>query len=334
MIHFDGDALVYIAGFEADSRNGPFSHSAFNCKLIINKVCKALDDYEYKIFLTSKKPEVNFRTEISEKYKKNRFKRCSACWNKYKFEMKRRFLEEFDANKLDKTVGTHIDKDSYVERHSTGESIMKRRAWACKSCGGSVYDTKPVYYNRIREYLIKRFKAKVVKWGEADDWFAVDSPDTIATHDKDIYQVGNMQFYNLKSEEILKVEGELGTLYLKETQCADIEGNLKFNKNGTPVLKKELKGYGFKWFCAQMILGDKVDNIIKPYKGDGPVYIYNLLKDCSSLRECWETIKFYYHGTNNDDILELSSQLLWVSREPEQRGTIQTIEDFVNANDN
>jgi hypothetical protein len=79
-----------------------------------------------------------------------------------------------------------------------------------------------------------------------------------------------------------------------------------------------------------MITGDKVDNIIKPYKGDGPVWINKVWGPLKTMRESWEMVKFYYHGTDNDDYLELMAQLLWIARKKHQRGTIETIDTLIN----
>jgi hypothetical protein len=115
MINIDGDALVYIAGFAADSRNGPLSHSFHNIKLIIGKVLKATDESAYRIFLTHKNPKVNFRTELSKDYKANRKKKCNLCG------------------------GESITKEGVVRRFKTSDGYMKRRCFDCKKCPGTAY---------------------------------------------------------------------------------------------------------------------------------------------------------------------------------------------------
>lgn len=288
MINIDGDALVYLAGFAADSRNGPFSHSAYNIKLMINKALQETEEHKYRIYLTSTDSKVNFRTKLLPSYKENRKKTCKKCGSQ------------------------NLTKESYVERFVKEDSIMKRRMYNCKDCSEPVADSKPVYYNKIRNYMIEKFGAKVCEWGEADDWLAVGRPDHIATHDKDIYQVHDIGFYNLKSGKCDYWEEPIGSIEVDD--------------------KGKLRGYGFKWFCCQMLTGDATDNIPKPYKGDGPVWINKVLGPLETMQECWNMIKFYYDMTNNSSKLELMSQLLWVSRKPKQLGTIQTIEEFINEN--
>lgn len=294
MIHFDGDALVYIAGFAADSRNGPFSHSAHNIKLMINKALEVSKEQKYRIFLTSQNPKTNFRTKLLDSYKMNRSKKCYKCQS----------LEMSDR--------------SFVGSIQTKNGLMKRRFYTCLECGSLVADSKPVYYNKIRKYLVDKYKAIICKWGEADDWFLVTNPKWVATHDKDIYQGGDCNFYNLKSGEILSVIGQGGEL------------GWKIKRKNEKTVKKELKGWGFKWFCIQMVMGDRVDNIIKPHKGDGAVWFSKVFMPLETPREYWNMVKLYYKLTDNYDKLELNSQLVWVSRKKFQRGTLETIEGFID----
>lgn len=296
-LNIDGDALVYIAGFQADSGNGPFSHSARNINAIIKKVMRETEHEEAKIFLTSKDPKVNFRTDILETYKQNRAKVCKKCGSK----------------KISK-------ENSIVERFAAKTGIMKRRLWKClgeveitedtygtpglhhrhkEDCDGWVADTKPVYYNRIRQFLIDNYDTIVCKWGEADDWLGVglESDDWIATHDKDLRMIP-CRYYNLKSGEKYE-HSDPGKIYLTE--------------------KRKLDGFGFKWFCVQMITGDAVDNILKIHKGDGPVWIYKIWNPLTTMQEAWNMVKLYYTNTGNGDKLWRNGQLLWIAREAEQK---------------
>lgn len=293
MLHIDGDALVYIAGHQADSHSGPFSHSAQSVKLIINKALKVTEERDYRIFLTSTRPEVNFRTKIYPEYKKNRSKKCKKC------------------NKAEFLPDTVVKKNKIV----TDDKIHfnKKRCYICANCDSYIDTGKPVYYNKLRAFLKHRYGAIICKWGEADDWLGVRNPDWIATHDKDIYQLGDTSFYNLKSGEVLNIYDQAGKVWINE--------------------KRQLKGYGFKWFCMQMLLGDSVDNIPKPYKGDGPVFIMKIFEPLTTMREYWEMVKLYYKFTGNNDMLEIVSQLLWVSRERKQRGTLDIIENFIEDNE-
>lgn len=283
MLHLDGDALVYLAGFAADSRDGELSHSLHNCKLMINLALKDTEQKEHRIFLTSKDPKVNFRYGIYPEYKASRKKKCKVC----------------DENK----IAQKISKESYVKTIDN----FRRRYFTCLNCDGRVADNKPVYYSKIRQYLVEQWGAWIVTWGEADDWLAVGKPDVIATHDKDIYQAG-IPIYNLKSKEFVKC-CDPGEVWLDE--------------------KKKLRGYGFKWFCVQLLLGDPVDNIPKPYRGDGPVFIEKLFGPLQTMYEAFRMSKLYYELTGNEEIFARQCQLLWVSRRKHQIGSAETIAEVI-----
>lgn len=286
-LHIDGDALVYIAGFQADSGNGPFSHSARNINAIIKKVMRETDHEDCKIFLTSKDPKVNFRTDILETYKQNRAKVCKKCGSK----------------KISK-------EHSIVDRFAAKTGIMKRRLWKCLGidCDGWVADTKPVYYNRIRQFLIDNYDTTVCQWGEADDWLGVglNSDDWIATHDKDLRMIP-CRYYNLKSGDKYE-HSDPGEIFLTE--------------------KRKLDGYGFKWFCVQMITGDSVDNILKIHKGDGPVWIHKIWSPLTTMQEAWYMVKLYYTNTGNDGKLWLNGQLLWIAREARQKFNQEVLDEL------
>jgi hypothetical protein len=293
MIHFDGDGLVYLAGFSADSHGGPLAHSIHSLKLIISKALRVTNEDDYRIFLTSQIAEVNFRTQISDIYKKNRSLKCRKCGSK------------------------SISKESYVKTFDklsgNKKTKVSKRLHNCLSCQEPVASNKPVFYKELREYLTKKLGAEICEWGEADDWMGVDRPDWIATHDKDMYQIGDMAFYNLSSANILVANDELGFIYLDD--------------------KRKLHGCGFKWFCCQMIKGDKVDNIEKPHAGDGDVWIHKIFNPLDDLRSSWNMVKFYYTMTGNADILLKQAQLLWVSRKPKQMFTEEVVEEIIEIND-
>lgn len=305
-IHVDGDAICYIAGHSADSRNGTKGHSLHNVKMILNKIFRNTGQNEYKIFLTNRDPKVNFRTALYPEYKQNRKKRCREC------------------------RGTNISKEGVIATEPTVNGLCRKRLFKClgkddgSNCDGFAQDGRPVYYQAIRNYLIERFNAEVVEWGEADDWFF--GADWVATHDKDIYQLSGTSIYNIKSEDIVENITPLGVLDLLEIPMRDKLGDLIFNKNGSVKHRKELKGNGFIWFCAQMLLGDGTDNIKAPLKGFGDVKIYDLLKDVKSCVDGINIIKEFYEKNSEDKgLMEINAQLLWVSRKPRQIGTLDVI---------
>ncbi len=210
-----------------------------------------------------------------------------------------------------------MTSDTFVARVGT---TMRRRFHTCQDCGYPVPSTKPVYYNKIRKYLKDRYGAWVCDFGEADDWLLVGlkKKDWVVSHDKDIQQGENCNFFNLRTHEILK-PSKPGDLYIKQ----DVNGITGRVKGAT------VKGQGFKWFCAQMILGDSADNILKLVKGDGPKWIHKIWQPLTTKKECWEMVKMYYRLSGNEDKLITMAQLLWISRVPYQIFTHEVVEEFI-----
>lgn len=173
------------------------------------------------------------------------------------------------------------------------------RYYQCQRCHSMIKDNKPVYYKELRKYLIEVHKAKVVEWGEADDHLCINvrTNSVIVSVDKDLLMCPGVHYRFCDNQLIRSTD----------------PGRLFLSKNNKKIL-----GTGFKWFCAQMLLGDTSDNIIKPTKGLGPVAVYNLLKDIKSPDQLWDTITKVYTDAHKSDILEINAKLLWIARKPDQ----------------
>jgi 5'-3' exonuclease len=161
---------------------------------------------------------------------------------------------------------------------------------------------KPKHYNEIRKYMISR-GAIVVDWGECDDALCSDVKDNtvIASIDKDL-RMTPCYHYIINRDDLIKVV-QPGTLQLiKKT---DTKGRVKY----------VLEGTGLKFFMAQMLMGDKIDNIKAPVKGLGPIKIYKMFKD-RSLLEMWKLINKIYMDSNLH--LYTNAQLLWIAQTKNQ----------------
>lgn len=116
----------------------------------------------------------------------------------------------------------------------------------------------------------------------------------IASIDKDLLMLPG-RHYNINTKEVI-LSTDPGSLTLKRTKSN----------------KLDLKGTGFKWFCAQMLLGDAVDNIIKPKKGLGPRKVYNLLNKLDTKESLWKEVSKHYTCKERQ---HENAQLLWILRE-------------------
>ena len=170
---------------------------------------------------------------------------------------------------------------------------------------------KPINLNGIRKYLVEEHKAQVMVKYEADDALGImqthmDSKgetSCIVSIDKDLLQIPGYH-YNPDNHELIKAS-DPGKIWLIQ------------RKSG----KKDLKGYGFLFFCAQLLLGDAIDNIFG-LKGVGAVKAYNTLSKFNDGKYAFkdmmtEVIKLYRKHDRLQD-LQKNSRLLWILRRPSQ----------------
>lgn len=160
---------------------------------------------------------------------------------------------------------------------------------------------KPKWLPEIRGYLEEVYNAEVISGKEADDELGKrQTKDTmIVTIDKDLLMVPG-RHYNFSTDRVL-VASDPGQLML----------GMKVSAKG--VVRYTLKGVGFKWFCAQCFLGDRVDNIpgLNRY---GDKTTYNLLKGIHTVDGLWQlTIKVFKEKKKLDQLYEVA-QLLWIER--------------------
>lgn len=160
---------------------------------------------------------------------------------------------------------------------------------------------KPVHYKGMREWLVSKHDAKIVAGIEADDALGIhQTEDTmIVSKDKDVLQIPGYHMImggrDYDGGPIIIFVSDPGTLYLEK------------DKAGKPVLR----GFGFKWFCAQMLTGDAVDNI-KGIPRVGPVKAYAILKDEFRPAHLWRLVKKTYKDARLCP--NINAQLLWILR--------------------
>jgi 5'-3' exonuclease len=156
---------------------------------------------------------------------------------------------------------------------------------------------KPIHYGMLRNYLINHYNTEVVSGIEADDALGIaQTEDTIIiSKDKDLLQVPGRHYNITKNKQI------------KATKKGKLE--LWRDKAG----KARLTGHGFKWFCAQMLLGDDVDNI-RGIARMGAVRTHKALEKAKNNQACWDLVKEIYEKKEREDLLT-NAQMLWILRE-------------------
>lgn len=166
---------------------------------------------------------------------------------------------------------------------------------------GTRKQSKPFYYDDIREYLMSRWDAKIVSGEEADDTMSrvqykrtqQGKFDTcICTIDKDLDMVPGWHFNFVTCEKYF----------------AKDPGEVSLSDDG-----RKLRGTGLKWFYAQLLLGDNADNI-PGLRGIGPVTAFHLLEKAKSEDEM---LKIVYELYKKKKVLKRLCEvvdLLWMRR--------------------
>lgn len=164
---------------------------------------------------------------------------------------------------------------------------------------------KPYHFHNIIAYMLGNYKVKVVEGIEADDAICMDE-GVVCTRDKDLrmkpgwhygWECGGQPGFPLSEV------GEIGHLELR---------------NG------KLHGTGYKFFSAQRLTGDRVDNIpgLSRY---GPVKVFKLLGHLESKDDLDKAVEEEYErviGEGYEKRLEEVSHLLWMLQEQTEEGYI------------
>jgi len=166
---------------------------------------------------------------------------------------------------------------------------------------------KPKWYRQIKDYLLSCHPTELISGMEADDAIAIEmtsNPDSIHVGiDKDIWMVEGWH-YRYATHNSPEVPLEL------------VKPHLKLNDKG------KLKGGGYCWFYAQMLMGDRTDNI-QGVKGYGDKKAYKTLEGCETEAEHYLAVKQVYDEACGDDSearIRENADLLWMVRELDSNG--------------
>lgn len=194
----------------------------------------------------------------------------------------------------------------------TGDGNFREEIAVSKKYKGE-RKAKPFHHTATRHHLVMNYDALVVDGMEADDMLGIVQCEmmnlgmvsVICSRDKDLKQITGYHYtwpVGFQKESLIYAT-ELGELTLAEGK------------------KKKLTGCGMKWFYAQLIMGDRVDNIPGlPKMGDVAAHL--ALKDCTDEREMWSKVREMYHAKGYDDAyLMEQAHLLWMCRDLHEDGT-------------
>jgi hypothetical protein len=200
----------------------------------------------------------------------------------------------------------------------TGKGNFREKSAVTHKYKGNRTKDKPRWYEDIKQYLIHMHRTKLVEGMEADDAIAMHltrNPNSIHIGiDKDLLQVQGWHYryatHNSPEVPLRWISNE-GFLELQLTT----------QKSGK--VKKKLVGGGYKWFYAQMLMGDKTDEIYGP-TGYGDVTAYNVLDGAVTERECYERVQQCYEQAFEEHELRLreNANLLWMVRGYDDEGEL------------
>lgn len=193
--------------------------------------------------------------------------------------------------------------------------------------GNRKHETRPFHYNNIRAYIPVAWDTIICDGYEADDGLAIfqtarsseDTPTIICSRDKDLRQIPGWHYtWGRGGQE------EWGPEIVTELGWLELSSRLVIpeNPDKRPYTKYKCRGTGLKWFYAQMLMGDPVDNI-PGLKGTADLKAYELLKDALTEEECHKIVLDSYNTIYKDDgkerMLE-QARLVWMVRKLDENG--------------
>ncbi|CAH9016157.1 putative phosphodiesterase [Vibrio phage 275E43-1] len=195
-----------------------------------------------------------------------------------------------------------------VEGYTTGSGnfrydIAKQAPYK----GTRVNTRKPFHFKNIENYLCFRWNCKILHGIEADDMLAVrqkqlGSKSIIISRDKDLRMVDGWHF----GYECGK-QGEFGPMLV----------------HGIGEIDNKGKGWGIKFFWAQMLMGDSTDNILG-CRNRGKVFAFKQLNHLDTEEEMALAVsKCYYdvYGTEWKSVMLEQGRLLWMHDTLNEDGT-------------
>lgn len=228
---------------------------------------------------------------------------------------------EFVAELFDEKVKQICDAvwaDQPPKLYLTGKGNFRDAIATLKPYKGTRKTEKPFHFKNLTAYILAHYDVVVAEGLEADDLMCVEQTkhlkqgllDTvICTRDKDLRQCPGMHYGwecgNQAGFPFSRVD-ELG--WLKEHRKIDKEGNEYVAK---------VSGVGLKFFYAQILMGDSVDNI-PGLPGCGPAKTYDTLHAATDEAQLHNSVFALYLAKYGDKAAERmleQGRLCWMVRE-------------------
>jgi 5'-3' exonuclease len=219
------------------------------------------------------------------------------------------YVEDMLLNRVQNII--HLTNADQRTIYLTSGPTFREQIAVTKPYKGTRKDAKPWHFNNLTVYIRDVMNAVVVTHLEADDAMSIehisDRDTIICSRDKDLRQVPGW-FYSWE----LGSQPSFGPEEISEV------GSLSLLTHTTPSGNQSTKltGTGFAFFCAQVLMGDPVDNIPGLPKC-GPVGAYEALRECTSKDEYMDVVTAlysdHYKGDHEEHLLE-QGRLCWMTR--------------------
>lgn len=156
---------------------------------------------------------------------------------------------------------------------------------------------KPPFFYEMRDHLLKVHGAVLAEGDEADDLMSIaqwDAHREFLAETGNEFAIGSPEHRAFSNTCIISADKDLMIVpgwHLipgNEPVWVDTLGHLELRYKTNGQLK-DLKGSGLKFFYAQMIIGDTVDNY-KGIPGRGAKYAFELLNKCKDEKELYMAV--------------------------------------------
>lgn len=200
----------------------------------------------------------------------------------------------------------------------TGKGNFRDEIATIKPYKGTRKTEKPFHFYNLTAYILAHYDVVVANGLEADDLMCVEQTkrikdkrfdSVICTRDKDLRQCPGMHYG-------WECGNQAGFPFSQVSELGWLKEHRKVDKEGKEYVSK-VYGVGLKFFYAQILMGDSVDNI-PGLPGCGPAKAYMALQDAQSEAELHERVYQLYlerYGVDASERMLEQGRLCWMVRE-------------------
>lgn len=200
----------------------------------------------------------------------------------------------------------------------TGKGNFRDEIATIKPYKGTRKSEKPFHFYNLTAYILAHYDVVVAHGMEADDLMCVEQTrrikekrfdSVICTRDKDLRQCPGMHFG-------WECGNQAGFPFSLVDELGWVKEHRKVDKEGKEYVAK-VSGVGLKFFYAQLLMGDSVDNI-PGLPGCGPAKAYQSVADCKDGDELHNNCLALYverYGPEARERMLEQGRLCWMVRE-------------------